>query len=331
MSVFYKMTARVRAMNVRVRALSANLPCRAKLLATGFLGIAVLTAASVSYLSSQPEAEATFSAAIASDTLIASSASVTVPCAAPAQAESDSAHIFSVTTFGAIAQASDVSSDTADFATAVTTDSDAGEKTSDKSKKISKKTAVTTTASKEKEKSATASTKTVTEKNKTVAKQPVSASAKERLNAVALSPDSFLKGEDEKILQRCLNKICTDDMSNYDKALACYDYLIENTYYDYGGWSDKIRSVLVNGYGTCTEYSYVYAAMLRYLGFDAATVSGSTHLAAGGFGEHTWVEATLDGTVYVFDPQVDDNMSGGSLSHARFCKTYDEVSGKYRK
>ncbi len=72
-------------------------------------------------------------------------------------------------------------------------------------------------------------------------------------------------------------------------------------------------------------------AMMRYIGFDATTVSGLTSMSGGGYGEHTWVEVTLDGTVYVFDPQVDDNMSGSSISHARFCKNYDEVSENYIK
>ena len=90
--------------------------------------------------------------------------------------------------------------------------------------------------------------------------------------------------------------------------------------------------VLEDGYGTCTEYSYVYAAMLNYIGFDAKTVDGKTAMAAGGYGYHMWVEVTINGQVYVMDPQVDDNMSWGAyISHDRFCKTYSEVKNKYIK
>lgn len=154
---------------------------------------------------------------------------------------------------------------------------------------------------------------------------------KDRLNSVKLKPQKFLKGKNEKILKKHLNKIIDDDMSNYQKAKACYDYIINNTYYSYGGWGNAVESVLENGYGTCTEYSYVYMAMMKYLGFDAETVDGSTAMAGGGYGYHMWVEIKSGDEVYVFDPQVEDDMSNGKINYNRFCKTYSEVSGSYIK
>ena len=154
----------------------------------------------------------------------------------------------------------------------------------------------------------------------------------ERLNSAVLSPKATLGAKEEKILLKYLDKIVSDDMTNYEKAVACYDYLIKNTVYDYGGWANPVKAVLEDGYGTCTEYSYVYAAMLNYMGFDAKTVDGKTAMAAGGYGYHMWVEVTINGQVYVMDPQVDDNMSWGAyISHDRFCKTYSEVKNKYIK
>lgn len=152
-----------------------------------------------------------------------------------------------------------------------------------------------------------------------------------RLNSAELKPKEFLKGKDEKILKKHLNKIIDDDMSNYKKAKVCYDYLINNTHYAYGGWGNAIESVLENGYGTCTEYSYVYMAMMKYLGFKAKTVDGSTAMAAGGYGYHMWTEVKLNGNTYVFDPQVEDDMTNGKIKYYRFCKTYSEVSGAYIK
>ena len=154
----------------------------------------------------------------------------------------------------------------------------------------------------------------------------------QRLNSAVLSPKATLSAKEEKILLKYLNKIISDDMNNYEKAVACYDYIIKNTVYDYGGWANPVKAVLEDGYGTCTEYSYVYAAMLGYIGFDAKTVDGKTAMAAGGYGYHMWVEVTINGQVYVMDPQVDDNMSWGAyISHDRFCKTYSEVKNKYIK
>lgn len=154
----------------------------------------------------------------------------------------------------------------------------------------------------------------------------------QRLNSAVLDPKATLSAKEEKILLKYLDKIISDDMTNYEKAVACYDYIIKNTVYDYGGWANPVKAVLEDGYGTCTEYSYVYAAMLNYIGFDAKTVDGKTAMAAGGYGYHMWVEVTINGQVYVMDPQVDDNMSWGAyISHDRFCKTYSEVKNKYIK
>ena len=153
-----------------------------------------------------------------------------------------------------------------------------------------------------------------------------------RLNAATLNVNECLSGNEHTIVKNYLSMIVNDSMTNYEKAVAVYDYLINNTYYAYGGWSKPVQAVLVEGYGTCTEYSYVLAAMMNYLGFEAKTVDGLTAMAAGGYGYHMWVEVTINGQVYVMDAQVDDNLSwGGNISHARFVKTYDEVANKYIK
>ena len=191
--------------------------------------------------------------------------------------------------------------------------------------------AVTTT----KKKTTTAKVTTTKKPVTTTTTAPVVDNGKtpaQRLNSAVLDPKATLSAKEEKILLKYLNKIISDDMTNYEKAVACYDYIIKNTVYDYGGWANPVKAVLEDGYGTCTEYSYVYAAMLNYIGFDAKTVDGKTAMAAGGYGYHMWVEVTINGQVYVMDPQVDDNMSWGAyISHDRFCKTYSEVKGKYIK
>ena len=191
--------------------------------------------------------------------------------------------------------------------------------------------AVTTTKKKTTTAKATTTKKPVT----TTTTAPVVDNGKtpaQRLNSAVLDPKATLSAKEEKILLKYLNKIISDDMTNYEKAVACYDYIIKNTVYDYGGWANPVKAVLEDGYGTCTEYSYVYAAMLNYIGFDAKTVDGKTAMAAGGYGYHMWVEVTINGQVYVMDPQVDDNMSWGAyISHDRFCKTYSEVKNKYIK
>jgi len=181
----------------------------------------------------------------------------------------------------------------------------------------------------------TAAPKPVTTTTTTTAKTPAKdngLTAESRLNNAVLNPDYCLTGEDDKLVRTYLAKITNSTMTNYEKAAAVYDYLIKNTYYSYGGWSEPYKSVLVNGFGTCTEYSRVLAAMLRYMGFNARTVDGYTAMAAGGYGYHMWTEVIINGQIYVMDANVDDDMSYGTyISHARFCKTYEEVAGNYIK
>lgn len=220
--------------------------------------------------------------------------------------------------------------------TAKTTKETTTKETTTTSKKTTTTTTATTTAKPTTTTTPAVTTQPTTTPDTTVLPQkPVTdngTTPETRFNAAKLNPDQCLTGNDHKILTKYLDKIITDDMSNYEKALACYDYLIKNTYYDYGGWNDPVKAVLEDGYGTCTEYSRVYAYMLRYIGFDAKTVDGMTAMAAGGYGYHMWVEVTINGQVYVCDAQVDDNMSSAAkISHARFCKTYDEVKGQYIK
>lgn len=189
--------------------------------------------------------------------------------------------------------------------------------------------AKTTTAATTKKKAATTSKKI--KGNPSV--YDVGGSVKERLNSV--KPEEMKKkitvtGSEKEILERYMKALVNDKMTNYEKVLTCYDYLIKNTRYDYGGWNNPMRSVLVNGFGTCTEYSHVMCAMLRYMGFKANTVWGQTAMARGGYGQHMWVELYINGNTYVVDPQVDDNMSyGGNISHRRFVKLYSETPGNY--
>ena len=157
--------------------------------------------------------------------------------------------------------------------------------------------------------------------------------ARARLDSVKaedLKPRITPKGSEKAILEKYMKMLVTDDMTNYEKVLTCYDYLIRHTRYAYGGWSAPMRSVLVKGFGTCTEYSHVLCSMLRYMGFKANCIWGKTAMAAGGYGQHMWVELYINGNTYVVDPQVDDNMTYGSnISHKRFVKLYSETPGNY--
>lgn len=179
------------------------------------------------------------------------------------------------------------------------------------------------------------------------------------LEAEELSPDYFLEdgtddygqnaellaaywGSDftpkdaDKLVKKKLNSIIKNKETNYKKVKAVYDWIINNTSYDYGGFGNylSVDCVIKEKIGTCADYSYVFMTMMRYLGYDAVMVNGQTHKADGGYTGHQWVEVKIGSTVYVLDPQVEDNIAGrnnGKIQYQRFCKTYDEVKDKYKK
>jgi hypothetical protein len=46
----------------------------------------------------------------------------------------------------------------------------------------------------------------------------------------------------------------------------------------------------------------MFCEMAKCIGYEAHQISGKVPLRAGGYGPHSWVEVTIDGTVYVCDP-----------------------------
>ena len=168
------------------------------------------------------------------------------------------------------------------------------------------------------------------------------------LNSAPLNPRSTGYASTDAKIQEIFNQIFTSGMSTYDKVKACYDYIIYNTSYARGAYVSSAGfgnpsegnndayiawgalSCLTLGKGSCNTYSCAFIAMMKMIGLDAAYVSGSTHASGGGYVGHNWVEVYIGGQTYVFDPQVEDNISGGG-TYQRFCKTYAQVSGKYIK
>lgn len=166
------------------------------------------------------------------------------------------------------------------------------------------------------------------------------------LNAATITPtDTPTESQPlNDVINYLLSQITTPEMTTYDKAKACYDWLI--AYMQYGmpdfdmvdtdslyfaNFDDYIEYVaLMSATGVCDDYSFIYSKMLNAIGLDSYLISGLTHKAGGGYTGHTWVVANIDGVEYVFDPQVEDNIAkGGTVYYYRFCKTYAQVPDKY--
>ena len=166
------------------------------------------------------------------------------------------------------------------------------------------------------------------------------------INSQKLNPfrSDFTPAYEE--IDKVFAKIFTDGMTTYDKVKACYDYLIKNCsyghnetmmeyidYYFYGyNYEVSTYGILKGKIGVCDDYSAAFATMMQAIGLNCYVVGGQTNLASGGYTGHAWCEMNLNGTIYVFDPQVEDNIAkGGAIKYYRFGKTYDQVKSKYIK
>ena len=166
------------------------------------------------------------------------------------------------------------------------------------------------------------------------------------INSQTLNPyrSEFTPAYEE--VDKLFAQIFTDGMTTYDKVKACYDYLINNCsygnnelmmdyidYYFYGyKYEVSTYGMLKGKIGVCDDYSAAFSVLMKAIGLDCYVVGGQTAKSGGGYTGHAWCEMNLNGTIYVFDPQVDDNIAkGGAIKYYRFGKTYDQVPGKYIK
>lgn len=56
--------------------------------------------------------------------------------------------------------------------------------------------------------------------------------------------------------------------------------------------------------GDCNVQAYTLYWLAKRMGFQSKVIHGYVPLAKGGYGRHTWVEITIKGKAYVFDPNL---------------------------
>ena len=93
-----------------------------------------------------------------------------------------------------------------------------------------------------------------------------------------------------------------------EKLEALFNYVRDNYTYlkrpliskGQTGWEPEYALYfLQNGKGNCYSFSAAYCLLCRELGLPAYTVVGSALNSP-----HGWVEIVLDGSPYIFDPQL---------------------------
>ena len=146
------------------------------------------------------------------------------------------------------------------------------------------------------------------------------------LDAAELEPSVTGIDALDALVAETLAKITNEDMTTYEKVVACYDYLTDNMRYGSGAVA------LTSNYGLCNGYAAGFILLTRAIGLDADLVTGQTRSAGGGYAYHKWAEITIDGTAYAFDPQLDQSYAQKGLGeYSNFCKTYEQINGRYIK
>lgn len=166
------------------------------------------------------------------------------------------------------------------------------------------------------------------------------------LNSAALQPtanDLYAERVNE-ILAEC--GYGTAD--TYTVFKNCYTWLVENVRYrtdedpyefmsfsfspqmDQTFINAKAFAPLYQGVGVCTEYAAALYVMAQAIGLKPYLCSGETRKSGGGYTGHAWMGVELNGQIYMFDPQVEDNVAkGGTIHYYYFGKTLEELGGSH--
>lgn len=144
----------------------------------------------------------------------------------------------------------------------------------------------------------------------------------------------------DALVQELIQNATTEDMSRSEQLRACYNYMVNNYSYAYNynySYGSSAKSIvwatafLRDGYGACNNWSSAFMYVARALGYEADLYYGSTATSGGGSVEHYWPVLRLDGTEYVFDPQVEADMTrrSGVISYRRYGLTGTSADAKY--
>lgn len=139
----------------------------------------------------------------------------------------------------------------------------------------------------------------------------------------------------DNVIFPLLNKLIKDNMSDDDKRLAIYDYLV--------GFQYKERTLLIpknkkayeeqlyaislfeKGYGICYDFSSAFKYMTKALGMNTKMYYGQHKSRNSGYTPHTWTMLEIDGMNYFYDPcmervMINDGMGAGN--YYRYKKPY---------
>jgi len=135
---------------------------------------------------------------------------------------------------------------------------------------------------------------------------------------------SALSGKNRIIYDACksvINKLITDNMTDYDKELALHDWIIEWASYDTETLSnspnahpdpdnDNPYGLLINKKAICLGYTLTFQLFMDLVGVECITVHGTSHSRES---EHAWNMVRIDGEWYCVDVTWNDPIESNNI------------------
>ncbi len=141
--------------------------------------------------------------------------------------------------------------------------------------------------------------------------------------------DETGKAKQTDVVAGILAPIITPDMSEEDKLLACYNYVINTSGYrrtyetPTADWTGQFSwEILSSGEGNCFRYAAAYASLVKGLGYDARVATGFIGNRKGGLSPHGWTEVRIGDAWYIFDTEMHDAKNGKKNYYFKTYETY---------
>lgn len=129
-------------------------------------------------------------------------------------------------------------------------------------------------------------------------------------NKVTPIPEEGSMAEEIYCLAKAtLNSIISDQMTDYEKALAIFDWISANTSYDYYSLAEDgetydttsntiipsyyLEGVFITGFAVCDGFSKAFSLMCNMEGIDAIRIVGTAYTGTS-YGGHAWNKVLID-------------------------------------
>ena len=120
------------------------------------------------------------------------------------------------------------------------------------------------------------------------------------------------------LAKRIVQQNTNSSMSQFEKAVTLYDWLIDHTVYR--GGATNTYHVLRDGEASCSGYASAYAALLSKVGIKAKVIDGRLYTLG-----HSWSLINLGGKWYHVDVRMGDHLAASEGRYRRFCMSDEQA------